>query len=58
MKARSRQQEADFGGPEPFALVAETTRDGERITQARRQSEQDRAEAESRQETLFADNRT
>lgn len=37
---------------EAFRLIVEPTSDGERIAQEKRQQEQDRAEAESRQRVL------
>jgi hypothetical protein len=45
--------QAEFGFADAsFALVKETTEDGERVTREREQSTRDRAESEARQTTL------
>ena len=46
------QRDIRFDAPEPFALVAQSTSDGERVVKEREQKAADKLESEKKQLTL------
>lgn len=53
MKHKAKQRECNWGSPEAFTLVPESTLDGERIAKERAQQQQDREQAEQAQADLL-----
>ena len=51
---RPAQPEIRMPQTEDFALIQQTTADGERITREAERKARDRAECEAKQQTLFA----
>ncbi len=53
MKHKAPQVPIKWDKPEPFALVVETTLDGERLAKEKAKQQQDRKESEAKQPTLL-----
>lgn len=49
---KARHLEIRFDKPEPFALVVQTTQDGERITKEQQQAQADKREQDKQQLAL------
>ena len=52
MTKRNRTLEINFAEPEAFALVVQSTTDGDRITQEAKQTETDKQQSEKLQQQL------
>ena len=53
MKHKAKQVDIHWGEPEAFALIVQTTTDGDRIARQKKQQEKDRQESEEKQVTLI-----